>query len=269
MIGDDVALYRFGLCLFGAFTIIIIVSVAFQRAAFLRDAKLSDWLTAAFTAALAFFTLELANVASQQTEILSHTDAALHLAATAESASAQTAEKLRLFTETTNRAWIGPTSARSDPFEAGKPIKINVSYSNTGRLLASFTAQDGGKFFTKEEWSDGRVLADVSAQEKDCENGLSHVDKRALLSGMAYPTSGFSGYTLTFNSNDPNIAASRKIILTQDLLDPDFIYVFVGCFVYGTGKGEQHHSFFCYYHEVGVSDDINNLTYCPFGQDAD
>jgi hypothetical protein len=131
------------------------------------------WLGVIFTLALAWFTWALVHVASKQTKILSSTDKALHLAASAQKASAETAEKLRQFTEATNRAWIGPTSARSDPFEAGKPIKITVSYSNTGRLLASFTVHNGGDFFTKEAWNDGRVSTAISPLEKDCMNGAT------------------------------------------------------------------------------------------------
>jgi hypothetical protein len=75
-----------------------------------------------------------------QTEILSHTDSALHLAATAQTASAQTAEKLRLFTEATERAWIGPSAAQSEPFEAGKPIRITLLYNNAERVRSSRSA---------------------------------------------------------------------------------------------------------------------------------
>jgi hypothetical protein len=84
--------------------------------------------------------------------VLWRTDEALHLAATAQSASAETAEKLRLFTEATNRAWIGPISARSEPFEVGKPVKITTLIQNTGRLPATFKSGTGGQFFTKDYW---------------------------------------------------------------------------------------------------------------------
>ena len=153
---SDLALYKFGIFIIGALAVMLALTLAFERRQFLFDTKITDWLGAAFTFALAVFTWALVNVASKQTDILSHTDAAMNLAAKAQTDSAQTAEKLRLFTEATNRAWIGPTSARSDPFEAGKPIKITVTFNNTGRLLASFTAHNGGQFFTKEEWNDGR-----------------------------------------------------------------------------------------------------------------
>jgi hypothetical protein len=80
MIGDDLTLYRFGLLLSGAFTIMIISTLAFERSSFLRDIKFTDWLTAAFTAALAVFTWALVNVARQQTTILDKTDQTLKAA---------------------------------------------------------------------------------------------------------------------------------------------------------------------------------------------
>ena len=201
--------------------------------------------------------------------VLWRTDEALHLAANAQKAAAGTAEKLRLFTEATERAWIGPASAKSDPFEAGKPIKISVVYNNTGRLLASFKLVDDGKFYTKDEWTDGRVSASLGIIETACMNGLPEMDEHLILSGMAYPTTGFSSYILTFKSDNPNVPEKDRLILTKDLLDENFIYVFFGCFVYRTGESAPHHSFFCFYHEVGISEDINNLAFCPFRQSAD
>src|SRR5271169_331457 len=80
---------------------------------------------------LAAFTLELVNVASKQTKILSATDRALHLTASA-------ADKMRILSEATDRAWIGPFRAAHEPFTAGKPVKISIDYNDTGRLPASF-----------------------------------------------------------------------------------------------------------------------------------
>ena len=250
-----------------AFTLAL-VNVAYKQTKILSHTDTALNSAAAAQIASADTSKKLAQIASQQTEILSNTDKALHAAAAAQTASAQTAEKLRLFTEATDRAWIGPTSARSDPFEAGKPIKIAVVYNNTGRLLASFKLIDGGTFFSKTQWSSGAVAAAVSVRETECMNE-SLADSPAALSGVAYPTTGFAAYTLTYNSNNPNIRDEERIILTNDLLSHDLIFVLFGCFNYNTGEGPIHHSFFCYYHETGISDDVNNLAFCPFGQRAD
>ena len=228
---------------------------------------LTAWLGVAFTLALAVFTWALVNVASRQTKILKHTDTALNLAAAAQTASTQTAEKLRRFTEATDRAWIGPVSARSDPFAVGKPIKIGVSFMNTGRVLASYEAWTTGLFYIKDEWNGGKVSTDVSAKETECFNGMPHINSGSKLRGVAYPTTGFSSYTLSYNSANPNIPEDHRLIFS--LVDAGLIYVFTGCFVYKTGKSAPHHSFYCYFHEAGISEDINNLSFCPFGQNAD
>ena len=246
--------------------------IAFWTCAKRRIASesLTAWLGVVFTLALAGFTYKLALVASMQTEILAHTDKALHLAATAQTASAQTAEKLRLFTEAIDRAWIGPVSARSEPFEAGKPIKITVFYNNTGRLLASFEVVRSGKFYTKEEWNDGRASASVGLYEANCMSGLPNLDQGSKFTGVAYPTTGLTSYTLFYNSNNPNTPEKDRLVLTKELVADDLIYVFFGCFVYKTGESSTHHSFFCYFHQAGISEELNNnLAYCPFGQRAD
>src|SRR5271163_3450152 len=104
---NDVALYQFTLFLIGAFALMLVITLAFKGKSFLADTKITDWLGVLFTLALAWFTYSLAGIASKQTAILSATDQALH-------ASADTAEKFRLFTEATNRGWVGPTSAGLD-----------------------------------------------------------------------------------------------------------------------------------------------------------
>jgi hypothetical protein len=59
---DDLALYRFGLFLIGAFAVMLALMLAFER----KDMKITDWLLVAFTGALVY-------VAYQQAEILSAT----------------------------------------------------------------------------------------------------------------------------------------------------------------------------------------------------
>jgi hypothetical protein len=71
-----------------------------------------------------------------QSWILFRTDEALHLAAQAQRDAADTAAGVRAITESTERAWIGPTVAtRREPFEADRPIRITVNFNNTGRFL--------------------------------------------------------------------------------------------------------------------------------------
>jgi hypothetical protein len=216
------------------------------------------------------FTFQLADVASRQTEILNRIDAALHLAATAQSASAQTAEELRLFTEATNRAWIGPVSARSEPFEVGKPVKITMLLNNTGRLPAIFKSSIGGTFFTKDYWEDGRAKGNIDFSKSPCMNGLPGLEEPLISRGVAYPTTGVSLYSVTYNSS--TIQTNRFVLAQQDL-DPSRIFTIVGCVVYRDiyerSEGKDHHSFFCFYRDDESAGDVNQLVYCPAEQAED
>jgi hypothetical protein len=201
----------------GFFTIVLIVSKAFEGSTFFRDLKFTDLLTTTFTFALALFTLGLVCVASTQTEILSHTDQTLQLAASAQSASAQTAEKLRLLTSATERAWIGVTSARSDPVEVGKPLSINIYYDNTGHLLAYFKVANGGKFYTKNEWQNGNVRVIVEMYQKKCMDG-TFIDVPNVTSGIVYPATGSSPYVMNYNSNTENFPEAQRFLVEKDQL---------------------------------------------------
>jgi hypothetical protein len=73
-LATDLALTKFGLFIIIAFAAMLTLTLAFKRKPFFSDTKITDWLGAAFTLALAAFTWALVNVVSRQTEILSHTD---------------------------------------------------------------------------------------------------------------------------------------------------------------------------------------------------
>jgi hypothetical protein len=175
-------------------------------------------------------------VAVLQWLVLSRTDEALHLAARAQDSSAETAEKLRLFTEATNRAWLGPVSARSEPFEDGKPVKITITINNTGRLPATFRFSSGGVFFTRDYWEDGRANSKIDPAKSLCMTGLSRVEQSATQQGLAYPTTGFSSYTVTYDSTR---AANNRFVLTQPDLRSDRIFAIIGCFVYSDIYGKR------------------------------
>jgi hypothetical protein len=135
--------------------------------------------------------------------VLSKTDQALHQ-------SAETADKIRTITEATERAWLGPSTARSEPFEVGKPIRVTVTYNNTGRLLASFKFASGGRFYGRKEWADGTASGAVHSRAQDCMSGLPNVGSTNV--GLAYPTTGFSSYNLSFNSNHPNLPENERFV---------------------------------------------------------
>jgi hypothetical protein len=120
------ALIKFGLLLLGAFSLMIILSKSFESSTFFRDIKLTDLLTAAFTAALAVFTWALVNVAGQQTTILEKTDQTLKAA---------------------QRPWVSidPAQAGGD-FEFGTPnaaLLVAFGLKNYGNSPALNVEMDG------------------------------------------------------------------------------------------------------------------------------
>ena len=280
------------------------LTVAFKRTPFFSDTKITDWLGAVFTLDLAGFTWALVSVASKQTEILSHTDTALnaaasaqiassqtaeklaqisstqtdilastdkalHAAAAAQTASAETAEKLRLFTEATERPWIGPNGAAIEgTLESGKRISTGIMYQNTGRQPATLIINSLPKLIDKASWGNGLGLAaarTIFSWEQTCMGETipaSRVNVR-----IAYPTTGFSAYRLQVYSDDATLAPSDRFLATKEVMSGDQIFVFLGCFVYGTPEN-THHSAFCFYfdHE---SSDVHNLSYCQVGQRND
>jgi len=121
----------FVLFLLGAFALMLLITFASQLSALWRRAVLR----------FGVFELLLVVVGFLQWGVLTRTDDALHLAASAQNASAETAEKLRLFTEATERAWIPPITEISGPLaKDGGRLKLTLKFimKNTGHTPAMF-----------------------------------------------------------------------------------------------------------------------------------
>jgi hypothetical protein len=246
------------LFLLAAFVLIMLITFARQIGDVWRGVALRYRLFEALLVVVGFL----------QSWILLRTDEALHLAAQAQRDAADTAARVRAITEATERAWIGPsTAARSEPFQAGQPARIRVVYNNTGRFLASFTVAVGGAAFVpQEQWTNGSAAADIHIYEEQCMRGLPGLQN--LAQGVAYPTTGFSSYSIDYNSDNPNVPSARRLIVSDQIISERQIFVFYGCFLYHTGDGPTHHSFFCFFYQPLISEgDV--LNFCPFGQRAD
>jgi hypothetical protein len=231
---------------------------------YVASEPLTAWLGVVFTLALAWFTYKLQQVASTQTEILAHTDLALNLAATAQTASAQTAEKLRLFTEAAERAWIGPINAAIvGQLEGGKPITAAVAYLNTGKQPAPLIAAGILRRFSKAEWSSAAARGEILAFEQDC---MSKPMPGFSPTNIAYPNTGAAIYRWSVGSNDPVIEDKDRFVATDEIMT-EGLFALLGCFIYNTAKS-THHSSFCFYYE-GKESDPKGLSICLIGQNAD
>jgi len=151
----------------------------------------------------AAFTLALVHVASNQTQILSATDQVLHKTANA-------TDEMRILSEATERAWIGPFRAASEPFTAGTAVKISIDYTNTGRLPASFMFAAQAQFLSEQRWNAGEATNMIVPLHKlRCIQNLPNLSD--TLKSVAYLTTGLSFYTWTYDSNNPKLLVdSRK-----------------------------------------------------------
>jgi hypothetical protein len=110
------------------------------------DAKLTDWLTVLFTAALAAFTWQLATVASRQTAILASTDNALHKSADAAAQASVAVQKAAAAADAANRLnttvqrpWVSGMPFVAEPLTYdvnGARISLGFELSNTGHSPA-------------------------------------------------------------------------------------------------------------------------------------
>jgi hypothetical protein len=132
----------FVLFLLGAFALMLLITFARQLSVV--------WSRA--VSRFGIFELLLVLVGFLQWTVLARTDDTLHLAASAQNASAETAEKLRLFTEATERAWIPPISTISGPLaKDGKGLKLTLTFimRNTGHTPAMFVFPSAQLFLRK------------------------------------------------------------------------------------------------------------------------
>jgi hypothetical protein len=223
----------------------LILTLAFDKTPFFANIKITDLLGVIFTLALAGFTWALVTVASKQSEILSHTDTALNSAATAQTSSAKTAEKLRLFTEAAERAWIGPSNAAIEgTLRTGERISTAVSFQNTGRQPAYLVTSALPKLVRRNMWINNGVgsIAWIVGWQQHCLNETIPVNP--FNARVAYPTTGFSAYRFQLYSDDTTLAVSDRFLATSEFMSGEEIFVFMGCFVYGTPQN-THHSSFC------------------------
>jgi hypothetical protein len=210
----------------------------------------------------------LVSVGLLQGYVLWRTDQALHLAAKAQQEAAGVANKMRVIIEATERPWIGPNGARIEgTLETGKRISTTVPYQNTGRQPSPLLITTSPKLFTREQFEKitGDVTMWIFAKQQSCM--ATAVPWNFLNTRVAYPTIGFSTYLLHVDSDDASLVPRDRFLATDKFMSGDEIFVFVGCFVYGTTE-TPHHSSFCFFYDHKVSD-IHSLPYCLTGQRAD
>ncbi len=157
------------------------------------------------------------------------------------------------------RAWVGPTTARiTGDFALDKPLKTEISFLNTGREPA-INFIDTADIFesTPTEDANGISMAKINAFFKGCR------EANAAQGGtVVFPSSGGispSGQTLTITK--------PASFLNQSMIAGDSTIIIDGCFVYRSIDVIRH-SYFCYFYRGNVTD-RNSLSICENGNGAD
>lgn len=157
------------------------------------------------------------------------------------------------------RAWVGPTTAKiNGDFALGKPLKIEVGYLNTGREPAIDFAQTAEAFESNPiDEANGISMAKINSFFKGCrEANVTHGGT------VVFPSSGGfspSGQILTVIKPDS--------FLNQSMISGDSAIIVDGCFLYKS-ISIVHHSYFCFFYRANVTD-RNGLNICQSGNGAD
>jgi hypothetical protein len=131
-----------------------------------------------------------------------------------------------------SRAWIGIQSASSIAPVADTDLVVSVPYINTGRQPAmNLTYAING--FILPEKDTANALAKITNVQYSCISGA-----RNNL-GVAYPSSGFSTYTLR--------TTIAKSAITAQAIESQNIFYVVGCFGYETFSIARYSNFCMFY----------------------
>jgi len=183
----------------------------------------------------------LANAATQQ--------------ASAAAISAQTAQDTLLASQ---RAWVGPTTAKIEgAIEAGKEVKAVVTVVNTGREPGKNLFWDVVGIPTDNiEDTNGIPAFIIRKYIEACFNTPSQYRRQVI-----FPSTGLGGGGFTFTTPigadkiDDGIVSGTKTLLVQ------------GCLAYDA-FGKTHHTAFCYFYNALASKPAV-LNICTGGTDAD
>lgn len=164
------------------------------------------------------------------------------------------------------RAWLGPVDATM-PLgvpQVGQPLKVVIGYTNTGKEPALYNGQLVAHVFSLSEWTSGFAASTIIATQTVCMNAP---DIFRPMAKVAFPTTGFSTFQMTYDAGSSAITGENKILATEKLIAGDEIVALMGCFVYRTVNTIKHTSF-CYFYQQNASDH-QHLGFCTVGQDAD
>ena len=240
---------------FGALIDAIETEARAQRAEEKREDRgkvLREWLTIVLIAAtFAAIVKQVSEMIRVYEPIAAQADAAKE-SADAVIKQAEDSERSLILAE---RAWVGPLDVNSSTVpEVSKPLKVVVTYANTGRSPATEFISSFKDASYSESSSDEIAGANIAVDGfiSDCRHIQTNIGS------VVYPTSGFSSYSLSHTMDQK----------TVDEAAPDKrVVVVVGCFVYRSFDMVRH-STFCYFFKSGLTSP-QHWNICPGGAYAD
>jgi hypothetical protein len=161
------------------------------------------------------------------------------------------------------RAWVGPTDASIESLDAFKPLKMKVSYGNSGRQPAPTVAFMVPKVYSIEDWNNGSAAGDISKFKTECLN-TPMTDESSRVS---FPTNGFNSFFLHYNGTQASLRDVQQLSVTPEIISGKSVVAFKGCFVYRTVE-VVHRTAYCHFYYAKVSDPTH-LNFCAVGQAAD
>jgi hypothetical protein len=160
------------------------------------------------------------------------------------------------------RAWIGPIDAHMTAPVAVGPLKVGVTYGNTGREPSPTIGVLIPKIFSYADWNNGVAVTAIEAIKNEC----LRTPINETIARITFPTTGFASFNISYDGTPQNIRDVNKIAVTNGVVSGQEIAVIQGCFAYRT-VNEVHRTAFCYNYQARVSDP-GHLTFCNFGQAA-
>jgi hypothetical protein len=225
-----------------------------------RGKRTREWITIALIfvtfVAICYQVREMIKVygpIKQQAEAARVAAKATARAADAATAQSENSDKSLTLSQ---RAWVGPTIARIDgAIEVGKPLKVVISYANSGREPATNFVHVQNVFTaSSEDSSNGILNAKVLGDFKGCQ------DAQTLRPGqVVFPTT-------TNSSNNLTISTAANLV-DQAVADGEKSVIVDGCFLYKSFEVIRH-SYFCFFFTAKQTDP-NGLSYCENGTNAD
>jgi hypothetical protein len=154
--------------------------------------------------------------------------------------------------ERSQRAWVVPVNEAIEDLTVDKSLKVNIEYGNVGKEPALHVGESNETWVTvKSKFDD--VLDEIRNKWPLCKE-----TKISVGANVVYPTTG--GHSSQFHVN-------TALIVDNDLVNGDKIFVHYGCFAYETANS-VHHSSFCFFCKAGYSN-ASNLNGCFTGNYAD